>query len=206
MTIIDIIRQADIRQPNSIDTRQKLRWLWGLDMQLCCEMPGLICAGRNCPAHEGGNGNNGAELTAKPHGALCPAEADSCHKQHCPAGTLEQLGSCPCDSGMCRSEAPAPGSSGCCHSSDSTSGQAADCPKFKGRLSAAPYESGSEEPLLPERWEELYCHYLVAQISAVHGETERYNRAIALYNSTYSALVSHYLRCRHRPRPTAFGI
>ena len=178
MTIIDIIRQADIRQPNSIDTRQKLRWLWALDKQLGCEMPRLSCPDSGCAGDF----------------SPCDKENCTCGAELCPNSSAE---ACPEGGEGCSCGAE------CCYE-----GSAGSCPKSckSKQFSSAPYESGSEKPLLDERWEELYCHYLVAQISAVHGETERYNRAIALYNSAYSALVSHYLRCGYRPRSRGFSI
>ncbi len=44
---------------------------------------------------------------------------------------------------------------------------------------------------------EICVNYLIAQINAANGETERYNRAITLFNEMYAAFLSHLIRQSH---------
>ena len=44
---------------------------------------------------------------------------------------------------------------------------------------------------------EICVNYLIAQINAANGETERYNRAITLFNEMYAAYLSHLIRRSH---------
>ncbi len=44
---------------------------------------------------------------------------------------------------------------------------------------------------------EICVNYLIAQINAANGETERYNRAITLFNEMYASYLSHLIRKSH---------
>ena len=44
---------------------------------------------------------------------------------------------------------------------------------------------------------EICVNYLIAQINAANGETERYNRSITLFNEMYAAFLSHLIRRSH---------
>ena len=44
---------------------------------------------------------------------------------------------------------------------------------------------------------EICIQYLIAQIAAANGETERYNRAVTLFNDRYAAWLSQLIRRRH---------
>ena len=44
---------------------------------------------------------------------------------------------------------------------------------------------------------EICVNYLIAQINAANGETERYNRSITLFNEMYAAYLSHLIRRSH---------
>lgn len=54
----------------------------------------------------------------------------------------------------------------------------------------SPYPSGAFEA-------EICVNYLIAQINAANGETERYNRAITLFNEMYAAYLAHLIRRSH---------
>ena len=49
---------------------------------------------------------------------------------------------------------------------------------------------------------EICVNYLIAQINAANGETERYNRAITLFNEMYAAYLSHLIRKSHGLKST----
>ena len=51
-----------------------------------------------------------------------------------------------------------------------------------------------QELLVPMPFEELYLHYLEAQMDYYQGETDRYNRAMAMYQAVLSAFTNHYNR------------
>ena len=73
----------------------------------------------------------------------------------------------------------------------------ADCPlaDFRGYDDA----HGDTELLVPAPYaEDVYLHFLQAQIDRENGETARYNRAITLYNNGFRAFQNHYRSC-HRP-------
>lgn len=58
------------------------------------------------------------------------------------------------------------------------------------------------ELLVPSPFDEIYIHWLMAQINYANGEIDKYNNAIALYNAEYEA----YEKWHHRnTRPKAPG-
>lgn len=75
------------------------------------------------------------------------------------------------------------------------------------------HEGGPEEPfagytdltplttelLAGEPWDEMYLHYLEAQIDYANGETARYNNAISLFNTVFSDYANAYNRT-HAPK------
>lgn len=59
------------------------------------------------------------------------------------------------------------------------------------------YDPGTplDQPLLvPAPYDELYLHYLEAQMDYYHAEFDRYNRSMAMYQAVRSAFVNHYNR------------
>ncbi len=59
-------------------------------------------------------------------------------------------------------------------------------------------ESQGGKPLGGGAFEAEICvNYLIAQINAANGETERYNRSITLFNEMYAAFLSHLIRRSH---------
>ncbi len=60
----------------------------------------------------------------------------------------------------------------------------------------APLTRGAEETAEAVSTE-ICIQYLIAQIAAANGETERYNRAVTLFNDRYAAWLSQLIRRRH---------
>lgn len=50
--------------------------------------------------------------------------------------------------------------------------------------------------LVPSPFDEMYIYWLMAQMSFANGEIEKYNNAIALYNTEYEAYEKWYHRNR----------
>ena len=48
--------------------------------------------------------------------------------------------------------------------------------------------------LVPEPFDELYIHYLEAQIDYSNGEYAKYNNSIIMFNSSYEAYAAYYNR------------
>lgn len=63
-----------------------------------------------------------------------------------------------------------------------------------------PYESsdGDRTLLAQPPFDQMYLHYLQAQIHYQNGELNRYNNAIALFQAAFDAYANHYNRT-HRP-------
>lgn len=58
---------------------------------------------------------------------------------------------------------------------------------------------GPETPLdtvllVSQPFDELYLHYLQAQIDYYNGETERYNQSMGMFRSVYRSFVDYYNR------------
>lgn len=53
--------------------------------------------------------------------------------------------------------------------------------------------------LVPAPWDEIYLHYMTAQIDYLSGELTRYTNAALLYNTTLASYVRHYNRT-HTPQ------
>lgn len=50
------------------------------------------------------------------------------------------------------------------------------------------------ELIVPSPFDEMYIYWLMAQMSYANGEIEKYNNAIALYNTEYEAYSNWYHR------------
>ena len=48
--------------------------------------------------------------------------------------------------------------------------------------------------LVPQPWEEIYLHYMQAQMDYCNGDLTRYANAAAMYNSLLAAFKNHYNR------------
>ena len=57
--------------------------------------------------------------------------------------------------------------------------------------------------LVPAPWEDIYLHYMQAQMDYANGEMTRYANAAALYNSGLTAYKNHYNRA-HMPKGQAW--
>lgn len=69
-----------------------------------------------------------------------------------------------------------------------------------------PYETGGEELLVGEPYgAELYYHYLQAMIAAENGETQRYNRRMALFNAACTGWINWVNRTRRPAAPRENG-
>lgn len=55
-----------------------------------------------------------------------------------------------------------------------------------------------QQLLAPPPYDELYLHYLAAQMDYYHGEYDRYNRSMGMYQAVVSAFTNFYNRT-HRP-------
>lgn len=53
--------------------------------------------------------------------------------------------------------------------------------------------------LVPAPWDELYLHYMTAQMDYLNGELTRYTNAAARYNACLAAYKNHYNRT-HAPK------
>lgn len=70
-----------------------------------------------------------------------------------------------------------------------------------GKPGAAWYDPESDmetELLVPPPFDEMYIHWLGAQIDYADGEIDKYNGEITLYNAEYSAYGNWYQR-KHLP-------
>lgn len=78
-------------------------------------------------------------------------------------------------------------------------------PRGKERFSPYTDETPDDrELLIPSPYEEVYLWWLAAQIDYHNGEFTRYNNAIALFNTGFSAYVDQYHRT-HSPQPAKTG-
>lgn len=59
-------------------------------------------------------------------------------------------------------------------------------------------EADDVELLVPAPWDELYIHWLEAQIDYQNGEYTKYNNSAARYNEVLQEFSSHYTR-EHKP-------
>ena len=57
----------------------------------------------------------------------------------------------------------------------------------------------STELLVPTPFDEVYLRWLEAQIDYHNGEYDKYNNAIAMFNTAYNGYMSHYNRT-HMPK------
>lgn len=53
--------------------------------------------------------------------------------------------------------------------------------------------------LVPEPWDEIYLHYMQAQIDYLNGDLTRYTNSAALYNACLTDYKNHYNRT-HAPK------
>ena len=60
-----------------------------------------------------------------------------------------------------------------------------------------------QELLVPPPYDELYLHYLQAQMDYHNAEYDRYNRSMGMYQAVWSAFVNFYNRT-HRPLGQTF--
>jgi len=177
MTALEIIALCDEREPNHYDTAQKLRWLRELDMRMREELGESYFGETDC------------------HGVISmPSSHFQPQRGRKSANDIE---------------IPFP-----------IEGQA-----FNGdpeahwlrndKLSAAPEEMSFrdqsadwswESVLSPDGREELYIQWLISRISAANGETERYNRAVTLFNEQYRALTAYLIRKERPGQPPVFVI
>lgn len=56
----------------------------------------------------------------------------------------------------------------------------------------------TKELLVPAPYDDIYIHWLSAQIDYTNGEYGKYNNSKAAYNSAYSAFAKHY-NSKHKP-------
>lgn len=57
--------------------------------------------------------------------------------------------------------------------------------------------------LAPSPYDELYLHYLEAQMDYYHGEYDRCNRSMGMYHAVLAAFTNHYNRT-HMPKGQNF--
>ena len=53
--------------------------------------------------------------------------------------------------------------------------------------------------LVPAPWDEMYLHYMQAQIDYANGDMTRYTNGAALFNTSLAAYKNHYNRT-HAPK------
>jgi hypothetical protein len=69
-----------------------------------------------------------------------------------------------------------------------------------------PYDAQTpldQQLLVPHPFDELYLHYLEAQMGYYQAESERYNRAMGMYQAVMTAFANHYNRT-HLPKTQAY--
>lgn len=67
----------------------------------------------------------------------------------------------------------------------------------EGACDFRPYDARTplEQTLLvPSPYDELYLHYLEAQMDYYQGETDRYNRSMGMFQSVLTAYINYYNR------------
>jgi hypothetical protein len=69
--------------------------------------------------------------------------------------------------------------------------EGADGEPFQGYDSRTPLD---RELLVPNPYDELYLHYLEAQMDYYHGEYDRYNRSMGMYQAVWLAFANFYNR------------
>ena len=70
-----------------------------------------------------------------------------------------------------------------------------------------PYDDGTsleQELLVPAPYDELYLHYLEAQMDYYQEEMDRYNRAMGMYQAVLTAYANDYNRT-HMPKGQRFS-
>ncbi|MBO4979935.1 MAG: hypothetical protein J6D16_05965 [Clostridia bacterium] len=72
-----------------------------------------------------------------------------------------------------------------------------DTTSFDGYRADTP---GDTILLIPPPYDEIYLRYLEMQIDYATGDYDRYNNALALYNTLYSAFVRWYHRTHTAPK------
>jgi hypothetical protein len=76
----------------------------------------------------------------------------------------------------------------------------------EGGISFQPYDdrtSLEQMLLVPEPYDELYLHYLEAQMAYYQDEADVYNRAMSMYQALLTAFTNHYNRT-HMPLAQRF--
>lgn len=67
----------------------------------------------------------------------------------------------------------------------------------EGGFNFRPYDTQiplDQELLVPAPYDELYLHYLEAQMDYYQGEMDRYNRSMGMYQAVLAAFANHYNR------------
>ena len=67
----------------------------------------------------------------------------------------------------------------------------------EGGTDFRPYDAQTpleQELLVPAPYDELYLHYLEAQMDYYQGEADRYNRAMGMFQSVLTAYINYYNR------------
>lgn len=68
-------------------------------------------------------------------------------------------------------------------------------PRHPEKEKLLPYETGQEELLVPQPYDEdIYYNYLQAMIAAENSETQRYNRRMVMFNSVMAEFLNWYNR------------
>jgi hypothetical protein len=70
-----------------------------------------------------------------------------------------------------------------------------------------PYDARTpleQELLVPPPYDEMYLHYLQAQMDYHNAEYDRYNRSMGMYQAVRTAFANHYNRT-HRPLGQRFS-
>lgn len=56
------------------------------------------------------------------------------------------------------------------------------------------YDDENQELIIPDEYADIYRHWLFAQIAYSNGETERYQNAMLMFNSSYQDYTKWYRR------------
>jgi hypothetical protein len=67
-----------------------------------------------------------------------------------------------------------------------------------------PVQDMEKDLLVPDRFADLYLHYLYAKIDFSNAEYSRYNNSVAMYNASYDAYAGYYRRTHMPKQPASF--
>lgn len=78
-------------------------------------------------------------------------------------------------------------------------------PRIRSELKRYEYPADDETILIaPDRFSDVYTHYIIAKIHAADGEIEEYNNAVIMYTAAYQDFCSWWIRGHRDPGRTRY--